>query len=153
MKHNSYFYFNPVNNKEKNKTERQFCFSDNIAFCGMAYSLCFGRSVKIENWKLHFQPKHSKQLTELTKREGEGSIRMVIFLPLAPSPQIPFPPCEFFFVLFCFFFCPCPPPSPPTLHFSEKEEAGNNSYMKVHTANRWTIRHGLMLFWFTNYWV
>ena len=41
------------------------------------------------------------------------------FLPLAPSPQIPFPPCEF-------FFCSCPPPSPPTLHFSGKEEAGNS---------------------------
>ena len=35
----------PQDCKEKNKTERQFCF----AFCGMAYSLCFGRSVKIEN--------------------------------------------------------------------------------------------------------
>ena len=23
-------------------------------------------------------------------------------------------------------------------------------YIKVHTATRWTIRHGLMLLWFTN---
>ena len=36
LKHNLYFYFNPVNNKEKNETERQFCFSDNAAVCGMA---------------------------------------------------------------------------------------------------------------------
>ena len=36
QKHKSYFYFNPVNNEEKNKTERQFCFSDNAAVCGMA---------------------------------------------------------------------------------------------------------------------
>ena len=31
-----YFYFNPVNNKEKNETERLFCFSNNAAVCGMA---------------------------------------------------------------------------------------------------------------------
>ena len=36
LKHNLYFYFNPVNNKEKNDTERQLCFSDNVAVCGMA---------------------------------------------------------------------------------------------------------------------
>ena len=32
----TYFYFNPVNNKEKNETERQFCFSDYVAARGMA---------------------------------------------------------------------------------------------------------------------
>ena len=69
--------------------------------------------------------KHSKSLTELPKREGEGSIRTVIFLPQAPSPQFAFPPCEF-------FFCPCPPPSPPTLHFSVKEEAGNSCIPRSH---------------------
>ena len=36
LKHNLYFYFNPVNNKEKNETERQICFSDNAAVGGMA---------------------------------------------------------------------------------------------------------------------
>ena len=36
LKHNAYFYFNPVNNDEKNQTERQFCFSDNVAVCGVA---------------------------------------------------------------------------------------------------------------------
>ena len=40
------------------------------------------------------------------------------FAPSALSPD-PLPPCEF-------FFCSCPPPSPPTLHFSGKEEAGNS---------------------------
>ena len=36
LKHNAYFYFNPVNNEEKNQTERQFCFSDNVSVCGVA---------------------------------------------------------------------------------------------------------------------
>ena len=36
LKHNAYFYFNPVNNEEKNQTERQFCFSENVAVCGVA---------------------------------------------------------------------------------------------------------------------
>ena len=36
LRHNFYFCFNPVNNKEKNETEPQFCFSDNVAVCGMA---------------------------------------------------------------------------------------------------------------------
>ena len=31
LKQNLYFYFNPVNNGEKNESERQFCFSDNVA--------------------------------------------------------------------------------------------------------------------------
>ena len=26
----------------------------------------------------------------------------------------------------------------------------NSKYIKVHTATRWTIRHGLMLLWFTD---
>jgi len=36
LKQNLYFYFSPVNNEEKNGTKRQFCFSDNVAVCGMA---------------------------------------------------------------------------------------------------------------------
>ena len=36
LKHDAYFYFNPVNNEEKNQTERQICFSDNVAVCGVA---------------------------------------------------------------------------------------------------------------------
>ena len=50
LKHNAYFYFNPVNNEEKNQTERQFCFSDNVAVCGMAKCFCFRR--KSKNLKL-----------------------------------------------------------------------------------------------------
>ena len=34
LKYNFYFYFNPVNNKKKNETERQCCFSDNVTVCG-----------------------------------------------------------------------------------------------------------------------
>ena len=36
LKHDAYFYFNPVNNEEKNQTERQICFSDNVTICGVA---------------------------------------------------------------------------------------------------------------------
>ena len=36
LKHNACFYLNPVNNEEKNQTERQFSFSDNVAVCGVA---------------------------------------------------------------------------------------------------------------------
>ena len=36
LKHDAYFYFNPVNNEEKNQTERQICFSDNVTVCGAA---------------------------------------------------------------------------------------------------------------------
>lgn len=36
-----------------------------------------------------FRPKHSKSLTELPKREGEGSIRTVIFFAPAPLPPLP----------------------------------------------------------------
>ena len=60
--------------------------------------------------------KHSKSLTELPKREGEGSIRTVIFLPQAPSPQFAFHPCEFF------FFAPAPlPPLPRYISLERKK--------------------------------
>ena len=69
---------------------------------------------KIKNWHqfsiFDFKQKLNGRMThgpEPPKREGEGSIRTVIFLPLTPSSQIPCPPCEFF------FFAPTPPPSPP----------------------------------------
>ena len=98
----------------------------------------FGGSLKIEFGKLQsmfnfcFSAKTLQSLTELPKREGEVSILTVIFLSLAPSPQIHFPPCAE-----RFFFGPAPPPpSPPTLHFSGKEEAGNSylprSYFSKH---------------------
>ena len=44
LKHNLYFYFNLVNNKEKNETERQCCFSDNVAVCAMLSFSVFGGS-------------------------------------------------------------------------------------------------------------
>ena len=31
-----------------------------------------------------------------------------------------------------------------------KGETLRKKYIKVHTATRWTIRHGLMLLWFTD---
>ena len=65
----------------------------------------FGGSLKIEFGKLQsmfnlcFSAKTLQSLTELPKREGEVSILTVIFLSLAPSPQIHFPPCaEKFFL-------------------------------------------------------
>ena len=70
----------------------------------------FGGSLKIEFWKLQsmfnlcFSAKTLQSLTELPKREGEVSILTVIFLSLAPSPQIHFPPCAEK------FFLACPPP-------------------------------------------
>ena len=36
LKRNLYFSFNLVNKKEKNETELQFCFSNNVAVCGKA---------------------------------------------------------------------------------------------------------------------
>ena len=79
--------------------------SSNFAFPTMLKSVAWLR--KIENCNQFsifvFQPKHSKSLTELPKREGEGSICTVIF-----------------------FFAPVPPLSLPMLHFSGKEEAGNS---------------------------
>ena len=125
-------------------------------YCILWHGLLFMFRQKCKNWKLKitFSAKTLK-IVDRTNQEGGRGVYSHgnFFAPSALSPD-PFPSMWIFFVLFCFvFFCPCPPPSPPTLHFSEKEEAGNNSYMKVHTANRWTIRHGLMLFWFTNYWM
>ena len=74
----------------------------------------FGGSLKIEFGKLQsmfnlcFSAKTLQSLTELPKREGEVSILTVIFLSLAPSPQIHFPPCaeRFFLASIFFFFLP-----------------------------------------------
>ena len=87
--------------------------SGNFAFPTMLQPVAWLR--KIENWKLQsifnffFQPKHSKSLTELLKREGLH--------------------------LHSYFFCPCPPPSPPRLHFSGKEEAEIHIYHTVTLPN------------------
>ena len=133
LKHDLYFHFNPVNNEEKN-----WNWAANFASPTMLQSVAwlsfsiFGRSLTIENWKLQsifnfcFRPKHCKSSTEPPKREGEGSIHVVIFLSLTPSTQIPFPPCEFF------FFCSCPPPSPSTVHFSGTKEARNSYLPRSH---------------------
>ena len=77
----------------------------------------FGGSLKIEFGKLQsmfnlcFSAKTLQSLTELPKREGEVSILTVIFLSLAPSPQIHFPPCaeKFFW------------PAPPLLRYTSLE--------------------------------
>ena len=36
LKQNLYFYFNPIDNVEKNETERLVCISDNVAVCAKA---------------------------------------------------------------------------------------------------------------------
>ena len=66
--------------------------SSNFAFPTMLQSVACLR--KIENCNQFsifvFQPKHSESLTELPKREGEGSICTVIFfLPLSPTSPFP----------------------------------------------------------------
>ena len=77
----------------------------------------FGGSLKIEFGKLQsmfnlcFSAKTLQSLTELPKREGEVSILTVIFLSLAPSPQIHFPPCAEKFFLAC----------PPLLRYTSLE--------------------------------
>ena len=78
----------------------------------------FGGSLKIEFRKLQsmfnfcFSAKTLQSLTELPKREGEVSILTVIFLSLAPSPEIHLPLCaeRFFLAL-----PPLPLPSYATL--------------------------------------
>ena len=62
-------------------------------------------------FNLCFSAKTLQSLTELPKREGEVSILTVIFLSLAPSPQIHFPPCaeKFFW------------PAPPLLRYTSLE--------------------------------
>ena len=81
LKYNFYFYFNPVNNKKKNETERQCCFSDNVTVCGKS------KNLKLQSiFNFFYQPKHSKSLTEIPKKEGEGSIRAVVFAHSALSP-------------------------------------------------------------------
>ena len=95
----------------------------------------FGRSLTIENWKLQsifnfcFRPKHYKSSTEPPKREGEGSIHVVIFLSLTPSTQIPFPPCEFF------FFAPAPLPPLPRYTSLERRKREIRIYRVVTFPN------------------
>jgi len=36
LKQNLSFYFNPIDNVEKNETERLFCISNNVAVCAKA---------------------------------------------------------------------------------------------------------------------
>ena len=62
-----------------------------------------------------FSAKTLQSLTELPKRKGEVSILTVIFLSLAPSPQIHLPLCAE-----RFFFGPAPPP-PPLLRYTSLE--------------------------------
>ena len=61
--------------------------SGNVAFPTMLQSVA---SLKIENCNqfliYFYRPKHSKSLTEIPKREGEGSIRAVVFAHSALSP-------------------------------------------------------------------
>ena len=106
--------------------------------CSLWHGLVFPFSakvwkLKIENWKLEsifnffFSAKTFKIVDRTTQGGGRGVHSHDNFLLLAPSPQIPFPPCEFFY--------PCPPPFPPTLHFPGKEEARNLYLPRSHFSN------------------
>ena len=123
LKHNFYFYFNPVNNKEKIK------LSGNVAFPTMLQSVVFGGSLKIEDWKLQSNfnfclSAKTFKIVDRTTQEGGGGVHSHgNFLSLVLSPQISFPPCE--------IFTP-PPPHSPTLYFSGEEEAGNSYLSRSH---------------------
>ena len=97
LKQNLYFDFNPVNNEEKNGTERLFCSPTMLqSVAWLSFSVFDGSlKLKIENWNQFsifvFRPEQSKSLTELPQREREGSISTVIFLPPAPFPQSSLP--------------------------------------------------------------
>ena len=77
--------------KRKIETERQFAFLTMLQSVAWLNFSVFGGSLKIENYNQFsmfvFQPKHSKSLTKLTKREGEGVHSHGNFLPPAPSPH------------------------------------------------------------------
>ena len=102
--------------------------------CSLRHGLVFQFSagLKIENcsqFSIFVFSAKTFQIVDRTTQEGEGGVYShVNFLPLAPSPQIPFPPCEFF------FFAPDPlpllPPSTPL--FSGEEEAGNSYLQRSH---------------------
>ena len=71
-----------------------------------------------------FSDKTFQIVDRTTQGGGGGSIRTLIFPP-APSPQAGPPP----FMHWENLFAPAPAPSPPTLHFSGKEEEAGNSYL------------------------
>ena len=133
--------------KRKIENEHQFCFSDNVAVCDMSKFFCFRRKSKNWIWKIaiHVQSLFFGQNTTIvhrTTQEGGGGVHSYgNFFSLAPSPQIHFPPCAE-----RFFFGRPPPPSPPTLHFSGKEEAGNSrlprSYFSKHERLQCWVHKG-----------
>ena len=77
-------------NIQLESTNKQFCFSDNVAVCGMAKCFCFRR--KSKNWKLKiainfpFSAKTFQTVDRTTQEGGGGAIRTVIFFcpPFAP---------------------------------------------------------------------
>ena len=89
--------------------------------CSLRHGLVFQFSagLKIENcsqFSIFVFSAKTFQIVDRTTQEGErGVYSHVNFLPLAPSPQIPFPPCEFF------FFAPDPLPLPPLPRHSSLE--------------------------------
>ena len=50
LKNNLYFYFNPVNNKEKMKLSGNVAFPTILQSVAWLSNSVFGRSLKIENW-------------------------------------------------------------------------------------------------------
>ena len=70
------------------------------------------------------------QIADRTTQEGEGGVHShVNFLPLAPFPQIPFPPCEFF------FFAPDPLPPLPRYTSLERRKQEIRIYRVVTFPN------------------
>ena len=71
-----------------------------------------------------FSDKTFQIVDRTTQGGGGGSIRTLIFSPSALSPGR-----SASLHALGEFICPCPFPSPPTLHFSGKEEEAGNSYL------------------------
>ena len=115
--------------------KRKIKLSGNFASPTMLQSVAwlsfsvFGGSLKFENWKLQsifnfcFSDK-TFQIVDRTTQEGGGRLHShVNFFPPAPSPQggpLPFMRWKNLFALAT---------SPPTQHFSKKEEEAGNSYL------------------------
>ena len=114
------------------ETELHFAFPTMLQSVAWLSFSVFGGSLKIENWKLQsiFNFCFSAETLEIvdrTTQEGGGGVHSHgnVFAPSALSPD-PLPSMRILFL------CPCPPPSPPTLHFSGKEEAGNSCLPRSH---------------------
>ena len=118
------------------ETELHFAFPTMLQSVAWLSFSVFGGSLKIENWKLQsifnfcFSAETLKIVDRTTQEGGGGSIRTVMFLPQAPSPQIPFPPCEFYFF--------APASLPPLPRYISLERSGKFVFTAQSLFQTWT---------------